>query len=102
MEVLEAIKMRRSVRVYSPDPIPADVLDRMSEALRFAPSACNHQPWHFIWVKDAQLRSRLAAAANNLMKGIYAVIFGSRRTGRLSLALLALFGAATVVLYLLF
>jgi nitroreductase len=65
MEVLEAIKMRRSVRAYSSSPIPADVLDRMNEALRFAPSACNYQPWHFIWVRDAQLRSRLAAAAHN-------------------------------------
>ena len=65
MEVLDAIKRRRSVRAYSSRPIPADVLDRMHEALRFAPSACNLQPWHFIGVTDAELRGRLAAAANN-------------------------------------
>jgi len=44
----------------------------------------------------------IASAVNNLMKGVYAVIFGSPRTGRLSLALLALLGAASVALYLLF
>jgi len=65
MEVLEAIKLRRSVRAYSPAPIPAAVLGRMREALRFAPSACNYQPWHFVWVQDAQLRTRLAAIASN-------------------------------------
>jgi len=65
MEVLEAIKMRRSVRAYSAKSIPADVLTRLNESLRFAPSACNLQPWHFIWITDAALRGQVAAAANN-------------------------------------
>ena len=63
MDVLTAIKTRRSVRSYSPRPIPADVLDRMRQALRYAPSACNFQPWHFIFVADADLRRQLAQAA---------------------------------------
>lgn len=50
----------------------------------------------------AALAVVIASAVNNLMKGIYAVIFGSKRTGRLTLALLASFGAASVVLYLVF
>ena len=50
----------------------------------------------------AALAVVIASAVNNFMKGIYAVIFGSRRTGRLSLAILALFGAVSVALYLLF
>jgi len=50
----------------------------------------------------AALAVVIASAVNNFMKGIYAVIFGSRRTGRLSLAVLALFGAVSVSLYLLF
>ena len=57
---------------------------------------------HGLDLGTAALAVVIASAANNLMKGIYAVIFGSRQTGRLSLALLALFGAASVVLYLLF
>jgi nitroreductase len=63
MHVLEAIRTRRSVRSYSPTPILADVLDRMRQALRFAPSACNFQPWHFIFVADAELRRKLAQAS---------------------------------------
>jgi len=57
---------------------------------------------HGLDLGTAALAVVIAAAANNLMKGIYAVIFGSRRTGRLSLVLLVLFGAASVVLYLSF
>ena len=63
MDVLEAIKTRRSVRAYSSRPIPADVLDRCRLALRYAPSACNLQPWRFILVTDGQLRQTLAQAA---------------------------------------
>ena len=64
MDVLTAIKTRRSVRSYSSEPIPAAVMDRMRQALRCAPSACNLQPWHFILVTDAELRRKVAEAAN--------------------------------------
>ena len=64
MDVLEAIRTRRSVRAYSSKPIPADVMNRMRQALRFAPSACNFQPWRFILVVDEKLRRDVAQAAN--------------------------------------
>jgi uncharacterized membrane protein (DUF4010 family) len=50
----------------------------------------------------AALAVVIASAVNNLMKGIYAVFFGSARTGRLSLSLLAFFGAVSIALFLLF
>ncbi len=43
----------------------------------------------------------IAAASNNVMKGIYAIIFGDRKAGKLALALLALWGAVTVAAYFL-
>ncbi len=64
MNVLEAIKNRRSVRAYSSQPIPQDLLERMKQALRYAPSACNLQPWRFILVMDAHPRRALAEASN--------------------------------------
>jgi len=64
MNVLEAITMRRSVRAYSPQPVDALRMQRMKQALRSAPSACNLQPWHFIFVTDADLRQQVAQAAN--------------------------------------
>lgn len=63
MDVLTAIRTRRSVRSYSARAIPADVLERMRTALRCAPSACNLQPWHFILVHDAELRRQVARIA---------------------------------------
>ncbi|MEM2904086.1 MAG: nitroreductase family protein, partial [Candidatus Bathyarchaeia archaeon] len=62
MEVFEAIQARRSVRAYEPEPIPMDVLSRVLEAARLAPSAENIQPWHFIVVTDAEKRRKLAEA----------------------------------------
>jgi nitroreductase len=62
MDVLDAIKTRRAIRKYKPNPIPDDVLQRLKDALRFAPSACNFQPWKFILVTDPQLKMELVAA----------------------------------------
>jgi nitroreductase len=64
MNVLEAIRMRRSVRSYANRPLPEQVMQRMREALRSAPSACNIQPWHFVFVTDENLRRQLGGAAN--------------------------------------
>ena len=65
MDVFEAIRNRRSVRAYTSTPVPPDVLDRICQAVRAAPSACNFQPWHFIFVADAELRQRVAQASND-------------------------------------
>jgi nitroreductase len=67
MNVLEAIRMRRSVREYSTKPLPPEVLSQMRQALRAAPSACNFQPWRFVMVTDPQQRRKLAQAANGQM-----------------------------------
>jgi nitroreductase len=64
MNVLDAIRTRRSVRSYAAAPIPVEVMERMQQALRLAPSACNIQPWHFIFVTDVGLRREVAQAAN--------------------------------------
>ena len=62
MEVLEAITSRRSVRAYDTRPIAPGSYKRLKSALRYAPSACNFQPWRFILVEDAKLRAKLAQA----------------------------------------
>lgn len=64
MDILEAIRNRRSVRAFADKPVPAKVMQRMRQALRYAPSACNIQPWHFVLVEDAKLRQAVATAAN--------------------------------------
>jgi nitroreductase len=60
MDVFEAIQMRRSVRSYLPEQVPLNVLNRILEAGRLAPSANNRMPWNFIVVTDPQKRKAIA------------------------------------------
>jgi nitroreductase len=52
METWDAIRARRNVRTYRPDPVSAADLDRIAEAAWRAPSASNRQEWNFIVVTD--------------------------------------------------
>ena len=63
MEFYDVIKKRKSIRKYKPDPIPDDVLNRILDAGRIAPSAKNYQPWHFIVIKDPEVKKRVAEAS---------------------------------------
>lgn len=65
MDVHQAIKIRRSVREYKPEPVPEEKLKKVLEVARLAPSAHNDQPWKFVVVKDSEKRKELAQAANN-------------------------------------
>lgn len=67
MDVMEAIRTRRSVRSYRSDPIPDPLRENLEEALQLAPSACNYQPWHFIMVSDNELREQVASACREQM-----------------------------------
>jgi len=58
--VFEAIQKRRSIREYSPEPVPKEKLERILEAGRLAPSASNIQPWHFIIVTEKAKKEALA------------------------------------------
>ena len=65
MNVYEVIEVRRSVRSYQEKEVPEEVLTRILEAGRMAPSAGNRQPWKFVVVTDKETRKRLGEAANN-------------------------------------
>lgn len=60
MEVNDAIKGRRSIRKYKPDPIDGKILDQVLEAARQAPSWANTQCWRLVVVKDPEIKSKLA------------------------------------------
>ena len=65
MELLEAIKTRRSIRKYKPTEIPQENLVKILDAARLAPSAGNRQPWRFIVVKNPEIKKQVAQAARN-------------------------------------
>lgn len=64
MELYEAIEKRRSVRAYQERPVEEDKLRRVLNAGRIAPSARNRQPWKFVVVRAAELRSAIAKASD--------------------------------------
>lgn len=64
MSVWEAIKGRRSVRRFDPArDVPREVVSRLLEAARWAPSAGNAQPWMFVVVRSKELKEGLVQAA---------------------------------------
>jgi len=65
MNVYEAMKGRRSVRAYQDKQIPEDVLNRILDAARIAPTAKNRQEFKLVVVKDADMRKKMQEAANN-------------------------------------
>jgi nitroreductase len=59
MDVLQAIRERRSIRKYKYDPIPKETLMQLLEAIRFAPSWANTQCWEMILVDDVKIKEEL-------------------------------------------
>ncbi|MEM2321160.1 MAG: nitroreductase family protein [Candidatus Bathyarchaeia archaeon] len=55
MEVFEAIKGRRSIRRYKREKISREIIARLLDAARWAPSGGNIQPWLFIVIDDPKL-----------------------------------------------
>lgn len=64
MEFLELARKRFSARGYCDKPVDDSLLDRVLEAGRIAPSACNNQPWVFIVFRDQENRRKLAPVYN--------------------------------------
>ena len=62
MEVLEAIKTRRSIRQYKSTPVDDKTIELVLEAARWAPSWGNSQCWRFIVVRDSSIKDKLADA----------------------------------------
>lgn len=60
MDVMEAIRTRRSIRKYQDKPVEEEKLRAVLEAARLAPSWSNLQCWRFVVVKDAAARARLS------------------------------------------
>ncbi|MBU4199839.1 MAG: nitroreductase family protein [Verrucomicrobia bacterium] len=64
------IQSRWSCREYRPDPVPREAIEKMLDAARWAPSACNRQPWRFSVVTREETRK--AIASRGLLPGLSA------------------------------
>jgi nitroreductase len=60
LTVEEAVRTRRSVRAFRPDPVPRETVEKILDLARFAPNGSNIQPWH-VYVVAGQTRDRVCA-----------------------------------------
>jgi nitroreductase len=67
VDVLEAIKTRRSIRKYKDTPVDDKVLEQVLESARWSPSWANTQTWRFVVVRDKDIKAKLieTLSANN-------------------------------------
>jgi len=63
LDVLEAIKGRRSIRAFNSKEVSQVIVQKLIDAARWAPSAGNIQPWEFIIVRKPEIKRKLVEAA---------------------------------------
>jgi nitroreductase len=69
MDILDAIRKRKSIRGYKSDPVPKAVIREILESATRAPSAMNNQPWEFVAVAGEPLRKIQQGCAEKLNAG---------------------------------
>lgn len=68
MDFFETVRRRQSIRRYTDDEVRhADVL-AMLEAATLAPSATNEQPWHFIVIRDREVKQDMRDVVNSIVQ----------------------------------
>lgn len=67
----ETMRARRSVRAFSTEPVPRELLDNALRVAGTAPSGAHQQPWTFAVVGDPELKARLREAAEAEERDFY-------------------------------
>jgi len=70
-QYLETMRSRRTVRQFSDQPVPKDIIDTAIRAAGTAPSGANHQPWHFVCIRDPNIKREIRLAAEAEERAFY-------------------------------
>ena len=73
-ELMNIIRSRRSIRRYQEKNIPDDILDKLLEAARWAPSWANTQCWHWVVVKDQAIKRKIQEAVSSRNPSFLAIV----------------------------
>lgn len=68
----EEMKTRHTVRDYTDRPVPREVIEDCIRVAGRAPSGANHQPWHFVAIKDPIIKAKIRKAAEEEEVEFYA------------------------------
>jgi nitroreductase len=83
MQAIEAMKIRRSIRTYTAQPVERKIIEEIVDCARLAPTAMNDQPWEFVVITE---KSALAGIppmlghAEYIANAAFAVLVLSRET----------------------
>lgn len=72
LDFYQQVKTRRTVREFSSEHIPMDVIDNCIRAAGSAPSGANQQPWHFVVITDPAKKKEIRKAAEKEEREFYA------------------------------
>lgn len=62
-DFLRRMATRRSVRFFSPDPVPLELIENAIRCASLAPSGANQQPWKFVVVQNPEIKRQIREAA---------------------------------------
>jgi iodotyrosine deiodinase len=71
-KMLDIMSNRRSVRRFSSEPIPRDVIEDCIAIAASAPSGANSQPWSFVLVEDPEMKRKIRMKSEEVEKSFYA------------------------------
>lgn len=66
------IRTRHSIRDFTDTPVPQTIIEACVKAAGTAPSGANHQPWHFVAIKNPALKARIREEAEEEERAFYA------------------------------
>ena len=69
---LAMMRKRHSIRDFSDDPVDEAVIHAAIATAGTAPSGANHQPWHFVAIRDAAIKAKIREAAEEEERAFYA------------------------------
>jgi len=67
----ENLSIRRSIRMFSDESVPRDIIENAIRAAGTAPSGANHQPWHFVAISDSETKKKIREAAEEEEREFY-------------------------------
>lgn len=70
-DYMRSMSRRRTVRTFSADPVPRDLIEDCIRAAGTAPSGANHQPWRFVAVSAPDVKARIREAAEEEERAFY-------------------------------
>ena len=67
----QSIKRRHTVRDFTDQPVPREIIETAVLAAGTAPSGANHQPWHFVCISDPEIKRQIRLAAEEEEREFY-------------------------------